>query len=385
MRYKILLKSIYYYCLMIWSFVFMITGCTRIEKIWRFDVGTIGNLTWYLVFLILVALTLYLRKGKSKIIAILLIALGIWTGYNSGYMGFMLPAICFVTAGKDIDVDKAVHYMYRAQLASFYIITILALTGVIENYSVIRVGTGIVRYALGYYHPNTLATVVLQIGLMHWYLHRNKEKWGHLLIYAVNLAFVYYVTNSMTASMLLLLQICLALYTLLVRKQKLNEKMIKRVRWILALPLLGSILLSVFWNDSIGGSSNLAFRFYNNQQYWEKFPLTLGGQRLDITYSLTGRLYTLDNSYLFLILGFGILVSIVFFYEYTKTIRFQVQDRNLITIFVILIFAIHGISETSLVRFGLNFSMILWTQVFGTRWRELFRKVSNKETRRGPY
>ena len=92
-------------------------------------------------------------------------------------------------------------------------------------------------------------------------------------------------------------------------------------------------------------------------------------------------LYTLDNAFVYLILGFGIVVSAIIAILYIGSILKAVKEHEYIILLLFVVYLIYGFTETALIRFSYNFTLVF---TFAFVWKENFSKryaleVKNEE------
>lgn len=92
-------------------------------------------------------------------------------------------------------------------------------------------------------------------------------------------------------------------------------------------------------------------------------------------------LYTLDNGYMYLLLGFGIVLFLYFIFLHAGTLWWMFERRRLDYVIVYGIFFIYGFLETLVIRTGMNFTLFY---LFGFIWEYYDRRkqVENSRSRR---
>lgn len=120
---------------------------------------------------------------------------------------------------------------------------------------------------------------------------------------------------------------------------------------------LSSAFLNLFLRDQ-----SLKSRIMLLNISLRNYSISVFGQRLNIISSTeylttTGKYAVLDNAYLYCLLAYGIINSVIIVFVYYKTIRYMVQKRDFDYIGVLLIFVISGFFEKYFINPMYNFTL----------------------------
>ena len=101
------------------------------------------------------------------------------------------------------------------------------------------------------------------------------------------------------------------------------------------------------------------------QDYFSIYSLTLWGQKV-LTGSAAASLYgfsTLDNSYIYFLLSYGVVLFVLYFYYFIRLIWKYKKENKAQRLVIIFFYAIYGFSETVAIRFVYNYSLIFLKDV----------------------
>lgn len=315
-----------------------------------------------------------------KVIAIAIVG---YLSVNTSGSSFLEAAFWFLAAAKGINYDKCIKGLLCAQLACLAITLAFFVAGAVPDSTMLR--GGLVRHSLGYYHPNMLASSLLQIYLMWVYINRWGLKPLHSAVGFFLALLILLVTGSTTASSLcVVMSIIVGLYTHRNdgHPKGIIEIIVSASRY--AIPLLCFVS---FYSAFSGVSSlpligDLHGRIPQLHAYFSYYQIVPWGQELithtsdEYTWQLG--LYTLDNSYANLLLGLGWVVFICFLWLYFKEIILSLNHNDYITLAILVLYGIWGFSETTLIRIAFNFTIILFGQIiwneYGPRGEAAFKE-----------
>lgn len=194
----------------------------------------------FLLFLIKTCLTRYDKKEYAVIAAFL--ALGAISYFVTG-RNDIVRIVMFLTACKNVDMQKCLKLVFYMTLTGCLIIMFLSFFGIGGDLALTQdYGRGSVetRYTLGMGHPNALQCMVWALTVLALYLYGEKWKWyGYVAALAVNTGF-FFLTDSKTS---LAAAVFAVGFTWIICKCK-GEKIIKLCGIGSILVTVGSIILS---------------------------------------------------------------------------------------------------------------------------------------------
>lgn len=280
---------------------------------------------------------------KANIWLYFVIALGIgFLSYFYSTDDALLMLVLFTFALSTIDIELILKTAYFAIIFAVASVVFLCLSGVLPNdiFFADR-GRAVTRYALGFYHPNTFAVFIAQLLLLFIYQHYDTLRLRHYLGIVLVTTVSYYLTFGRTSLFVLigtLLFIGFSKLSAVTKLQKIWLFLSKTILKILIVAgVLGSVYLTISFitghavaqrvNDFVSGRiTGLAWA-------WRMYPLKLFGQRVTIiSSSIWGSMkdqgVVIDNSYIYYLLHFGLVPSILFFGSFFVMLRSRKGEKR---------------------------------------------------------
>lgn len=306
---------------------------------------------------------------------------------------FLSMALWFLCAGKNVRARKITECLFGSHLVSFIILESLCAAGIVPLGKTIKSGHLVASYSLGFSHPNTAASKILQLVLLFWLLRKGRLRLVHYLGIIITMVFVKTVTDCSTVVLLLgLLLICTVLYN----KRGVTQFLYRKITVVRNLFLAGYLgvlgITTVFVCLCKDGEifkklfGTFGARIAEAVKYYQYYGFSLWGQPLmyyksDPKEAEKAGLYTLDNGYMYLLLGFGIVLFLYFIFLHAGTLWWIFERRRLDYVIVYGIFFIYGFLETLVIRTGMNFTLFY---LFGFIWEYYDRRkqVENSRSRR---
>jgi len=345
-------------------------------------VNVLGNLYVYnIVWLACRALLLFKishelmthKAGTIKVFAIAL--LGIISSYFSKSI-FLTPLFWFLCAGKDIKTEKVVKTLFISYLISDLTVIILSVSHVIDIGMAYKAVTREVTYSLGFGHANTLGARAVELLLLFYCYKQERIKMRSYAVIVVLLVALEYITKSRTSVYTAAaITILMMMYTRPLSKNRdFHDTKTRRALFRLSRGIviaIAAFLVVVSINPNIINNNEIAFtgRFGMGARYFASYPLTLFGQPLSFNsgnYLLTSQtgLTTLDIGYIYLLLGFGVVIFALFLYSESRLIYLYYRQKKYVYIIALLGYAIMGIAETSMIRVSYNFTLFFLIDLF---------------------
>lgn len=374
MKIKISMQRIYVILLFVWSSLFVLVNQNTISGSLEIYLKYIYLFMWYIIRMFIIVKIIWEFEIKDLKVLILLF-IGLITFYKNSST-FLTSFLWFLAGAKGISIKSSIKSILYSQILSVGFIFILAYMGIIENITYLRSNGGI-RYSMGFDHPNTFAARILQIEIIYLYL-RNKKI--NLLdsIILFSLGYMpYNYSNSRTAFYITILIVMYSVLYIVFKKfniKKLFIFLFSKLIKISPIGVIGILVLLINFNKIIPAlgkffSGTILSRVNLMGQYLQNYKINLFGQVLEITYKnkdiySTTDFFTLDNSYLYLLLSFGMVNFIIFFLAYIKSIKVLWSKDDYFAIYSIILFFIFGLFETMFIRFSFNFTLVFLFYVF---------------------
>lgn len=318
-----------------------------------------------------------IKKYSWREIAVLIAIATV--GYFSSFYsesGFLTAAFWFIAGAKGIDWKKAVKLLLKAQIIALIIIISCCFMGILPDNSKMGTDSGNVvsgiGHSLGYYHPNDLAGNVLQIVLMMLYVMKRPLRLRVPAAFLSIAVITYLITKSGTSSCLIVF-ISLMLVFFSVGENGniignfISENLAKALKYVVVVLAICSVLFSV--RQDIGESilGDFHSRIAQMAAYFAYYKITPWGQPLlnhtSIDYDWRTNLYTLDNAYVHLLLGFGYVVFTLFILFYIRLIWRTYKSKQYVLLLILVTYAVLGFTETMFIRVQYNFTILLFAQI----------------------
>lgn len=297
---------------------------------------------------------------------------------KSGYNHIFYFLIVFLGM-KGIKAEKIVKIDFAVKAFLSFIVIICSVSGMIEHYVTYRTGEKILRYSLGFSHPNTLASIVFSLIIEEIYIsHRKVNGFYVLTIWLIDII-LYMITANRTVVFLLGMFPLLLLNGNERGKNKQNNK--KSVSAVCCYPsaLLFSFLamkytgkIKVFTRID-GWFSN---RFYNARVLYDRYGIAVLGQKVKLISVKTARLLhssvaLLDIAYLRMLIQAGPVVLAIFGYMYCKSCSRAAEKNDKFLLHILFMFILYGFCESGFNNVFINFTVLLMVEVFyGNEWKE---------------
>lgn len=374
MRKTIRLKNFFIYIFILWYSVEIIYNST-LKSIMGIPVEKIsGVVTWLVFALLMVQIVLFQSYTKKELIVIAVITLPIVVATVLSGQRTMMSAWMFVVASKNTELDHVIRTAYKILLIMVPVIILLCLSGFIENGVLMR--GSVLRYSLGFSHPNQLGLRVFQLVACHCYVHKdNLNKLNYVFVFLATV-FLVMVPNSQaayitTGTLLFMLFLCRYIMDHKPIYMKLYERCI----------LFGAFCLNLFSIifSGINVSENfflarldswLSSRFSVCHKVWVMYGVSFFGQRIYVTeeerrlVGIKSALW-LDNAYVSILLRYGILVFMIFSICYLYLIKVVEMQKNDVLVIILFLYALYGTIESGLYMithniFLITFSILLY-------------------------
>jgi len=256
---------------------------------------------------------------NDMILFLILTALAIYSGIQAGTLT-LFCAVCFIFGVRDISFSVILKISIIIQTIIMMITALAIQGGMIENEahgSFVWQETAmdlsdLMRYDLGYYHPNTVSGIVLFFSFMLICYWKRCSLFTFCLCMIANY-WVYQYTGSRTS--FLVFVICLPIMFWFTHKRRIQK--IWKVLLIVS-PLILSmlaVLISIFYDPTVEWmyelDTLLSSRLRLGQTAFEEYGFLAFGQKIDWVNTSWENYNYVDSSYMRLLLDNGYLVFIV--------------------------------------------------------------------------
>ena len=305
---------------------------------------TVCLLAAFLCFAVKICLTEH-TLGELLQMAVLL-GMGLLSWRSSGEKAAFIY-IAVIVGMKHVPVKRVFKVGAVIWTIAFFGTTILALTRQIPDLALVhsKLGLGhIIRWSLGYTHPNVLHISYVILLVFFFYLARLNRR--QLLIWTgVAYLFNFYIflySVSYTGLILTTVYLLLNLYFNLRTKESHLEKiLIICVFPVCALlSVVGPVLVKGRMFDILNKMMNT--RWNLSRYFLTHQPITLFGGRMT---DLPDTSYSIDCSYVYALMYYGIVLFVLLCAAYFLTVRYEVKTEKRRELAIMLSFFIAGMSE----------------------------------------
>lgn len=367
---KIYLEDIFIFFVSIYLFLDVLSNGTEFSKDVLLEIYSVKAIWWNILRgFVIFKFIVQLQKCDYKIIVLLLFAY-FSSFYTSSYW---MSEIIWILAGmKHVDLKKIIKLIYYMELCAFVIVVVPGIVRIVEN-TFMTEQSGTIHQTIGFNHPNALAARVFQLEAIHVYCRDRRINKLDIVFLILISAFVYFLTGSQTVAILSIFMVIFAFLTNSIYRSERStfqgiwgiicKKIIKRMKYIsIAIPVVATVLM--LFLSQFGGSGTLFSRAYQASNYFQYYGISLWGQPLQINngtdnfYLQKSQLYTLDNSYLYLLIGFGVVFFILFVASQILLIYRSIKQKEYTVATILMLYMIYGIVETMMIRVTYNFSIL---------------------------
>lgn len=331
--------------------------CSLVDT--QIEISGIESQIFLLIECALFVLYFFMRKFKLKIALVILglIFIAGLTYYSTGASAFMIMLMIAILL-ETIEYSNVFFVIFISRLIMLVIVVMLSVLGILDTYqrTITKAGTVITSgYGLGFTHPNRLAYVFLFLSLIFiCYKNQRLKKINVLCMLCLNLI-GYKITKSRT----LLVSILGVTFIICMYQSKYFKQITKKILKIMAIiimPLCAAIsiiiprlmLIATGKVQIILYAINGLFssRFTHVYRAFLNYPITLFGGVNDFSELETLYNYsTVDNGYIRLLYGFGIIGFVLFILFSTICIKSIVAQEEYIYLIAYIAIAVWGINE----------------------------------------
>lgn len=292
-----------------------------------------------------------------------------WIGFsiiilaNAGKTTVFISIITIILA-KNINYNKLMKCIFITRLISFVIVVTLSIIGIIDNDVYTKIdekGIEILRYSLGFSHPNITFLNFFILVTLYVYLKNKNIKLVNYLVIIISAIVLYKITYSRTGLISIFIVI---FFSVLFNRISFDKNKIFKniIIFIPSIAGVGSLCISYFYNSSnkvmsfineiLTGRLELGHRFLMN------YKINLFGQEIIESSNLDGAYLRIDNGYISLILVYGLISFLLFLCIQTLLLKRLFNEKRYYDILLIVVFLIYGISENYIYNIFVNISLI---------------------------
>ena len=305
---------------------------------------TVCLLAAFLCFAVKICLTEH-TLGELVQMAVLL-GIGFLSWQSSGEKAAFIY-LAVIVGMKHVPVKRVFMVGAAVWTVAFFGTAILAITKQIPDLALVhsKLGLGhIIRWSLGYTHPNVLHISYVILLAFFFYLARLGRKQLLILTGAAYLFNFYIFLYSVSYTGLILTTVYLLLnlyFNLRTKESRLEKILILCVFPVCALlSVIGPVAVKGRMFDILNKLMNT--RWNLSRYFLTHQPVTLFGGRLT---DLPDTSYSIDCSYVYVLMYYGILLFVLMCVGYFLTVRYEIKEGKRRELAIMLSFFIAGMSE----------------------------------------
>lgn len=292
----------------------------------------------------------------------------------SGFYEFFIINILFVIAAKNININKLVKYTFFLRLFMFIGVVLLNILNIIPSYDKFlfhgNVNTGVVRYSLGFFHPNALSFQSFVLVSLFLFIYFKKARMISTICSIVFIFTIYFLAKGRTFLLVSSLEIIMMWITSF---RLFDRKSARFLLFISALIPLACILLCFLYtndnylmnliNNFLSGRIGLGNDFINH------YGVSLFGT-FTTNFYVDGVLKVLDPSYMVILLRCGIIGFLIMYFLILVILILFYSEKKYIHLIVFMFFLIYGLSEEAPSFVAYNVLILYFFEAFFKKQRE---------------
>lgn len=261
----------------------------------------------------------------------------------SGEKGVLICMVT-VTAMKNVSLHRAFRVglvVWSVAMGGRFFISLMHIENVFTEVQIKNITGAVMRYFMGYPHPNTLHISYLVLAALVIYCVKETYGLKHLLILATGNLFVFFYSYSFTGALIVIIYICLSYC---VSKRTISKAEYFLVRLFFPFCILFSIIFPLTLSGRV---YELADKIFNNRINFARHFLTVDNMSLlgNNLAAITTNILTMDNAFIFALVTYGILIFLLVCVAYVTVVSQYVNERKNIELAMICCFLAAGITE----------------------------------------
>ncbi len=317
---------------------------------------------------------------KSLLFSLSLIIIGLLLWYTNKDLNILIsmtPINVFflIICSKDVDFEKYIKVDIICRILFSVLLLVLLFLRYLTDVTTVR-SNGLLRYSLGYTHPNRFGSSMFLIVLYLAYLRRDELGWKDVFFQIAMLVFIEVVANSRSSEIGVILVMLYTLYKVINFKIK-QEVNIKLAIKSLAIPFVVVLVFLTFYIAWIFNPNNIIIAFFNKlfnyrldlaNQALNYYKITLFGNGIApiswdyvLANNLPKALTATDIMYIYIYVIYGVVGLAVFLYVFIRNINYA-RKKDIFLCFAMLIIALVSCIENQYCSYGTNIFLLLFSK-----------------------
>lgn len=331
--------------------------------------------------LVLIKLVLDRHYSIGLLMCLLVVGMVLLVAYvKSGYSHVFYLLIIFLGM-RNVDIETIISLDFWARIVICLLIISCGLTGIIENYITYRTNSSVLRYSIGFNHPNTVASLVMSLILEEAWINRRHATGFYTVVIWIMAAITYMITANRTA-VLIMVVFPIALFGVRDHSKKDNKKRRGGLAFAALFPIAATFSYAGMTFCRSSGlfriiDTALSNRFYNARVIFNSYGVSLLGQQVALVSVKAARLTNssialLDVAYLRLLIQAGPIVLVLLTILYGSVMNQAWKKGNHLLSLILCVFIIFGLCESGFNNVFMNFTLLFAA-------KELFNSKEQEE------
>ena len=317
--------------------------------------------------LILIKLILDRYYSLGTLLSLIAVGMILLIAYvRSGYSHiYYMMVVCLGLRGVEEETVISMDFWLRSALC--LLIVFCGLIGLIEHYVTYRTDSAVLRYSVGFNHPNTAASLVLSLILEEAWI-KQRHATGFYTVGLWIIAAVTYLVTANRTAVLIILFFPILLFWIRDNGAKSPNGNAKSAALDALFPLAASFSYiamtqcrnsKLFWMID----RTMSNRFYNAKVIFGAYGVPLLGQKVALVSVKTARLTNssialLDVAYLRLLIQAGPVVLILLGILFGWAMNRARKDGDRLQILILAVFILFGLCESGFNNVFMNFTIL---------------------------
>lgn len=383
-KYSYIISQILFY-VSFWGYLSAILiGTTTIRYEYKDIYELLLRITWLCVVVSIINIILFTDYKIDQLLLYTIIAVLLYISYgNCGERMFLQSFLIVLSARKTNwkNLIKNTLVFYICILCLLFLMYFLGIT-----YDMNMHRGEELRYTYGIIHPNTLGHHIMVLAFI-WVAVRYKVlKWFDYFFVGLMAVFTWSGPHSRT-SFIMIVGLLILMFLMQLWNEKIMDNIVFKLLCILCYPvcLAFSLLTCYFYNEAnstfVAMDQLLSNRVRLGHQYLQDYYHTWFGQKIVMIGSQkaakTGKGYIyLDSAYMRLYVSIGIIGMVIAILILMAIVCYCLRQRNWGALIGLLLFAVYGISETSITYLYRNVFLILFAYIDFPDIKKSIQKLS---------
>lgn len=312
-------------------------------------IGLYDGQTIYKIFLVAAFLCIAVKMCiteyslKEWIAILFLMAWSMIVYRVSGEKGVLICTVTIV-AMKNVSVKRVFQVglaVWAVAMGGRFLLSLMFIGSVETAVQTKNITGAVLRYFMGYPHPNVLHISYLILTALVIYCVKETYSWKHFWGLTVGNLFLFFYSYSFTGAGIVMLYLVLSLFV--------SKRNVRRMEYVMVKMLFPiCILFSVIFPLVLQGRAfELADKIFNNRINLAKHFLTVDNLSLlgNNLAKITTDTITMDNSFVFALVIYGLPVFVLMCVGYLGTISSYIKQKKNIELAMICCFLVAGITE----------------------------------------